>query len=264
MTGWRLGLLWGSAVAASVGATLLLAPRPEDPAASGPAAKAMAPPQAVLASDAGPPLDAAQISSGRLVMDRMPVEVGTALETFSEEIVRNAQDVQSRQVRITGTCAPGSAIRVIGEDGTVRCQALPRGVASVSALLAIPRMSSTATEAASVPGGAGRYQSAGPDDYLVAPISLPDGAIVSSLSFTYYDDSPELDTAAFLYRSDDQPIASVASSEAEDRVRTKTSQSVQSAKVDTGRYAYFVYFQTSSRAGARLMPIAASVAYRLP
>ena len=35
-------------------------------------------------------------------------------------------------------------------------------------------------------------------------------------------------------------------------------------KVDAGAFGYFVYFQVSSKAGSSLMPIAASVSYRLP
>ena len=242
------------AIAASVGAALLVARRPDAAAAD-----------TVLPPDAGlPPVDAAQIASGRLAMERMPREVGSSLEMFSDEIVRNAEALETRQARITGTCAPGSAIRVIGEDGTVRCQALPKGVVSVSALAAIPRLSSTSTEAGSVPGGAGRYQSAGPDDYLAVPIALPDGALVTTFSYTFFDDSAEIDTGAFLYRSDDQPLASLPSTGADERVRSGTTEAIQFKKVDNAHYSYFVYFQVSARAGFRIMPVSASVAYRIP
>jgi hypothetical protein len=196
-------------------------------------------------------------------MERLPVEVGTALETFSEEIVRNAQETSTKQARIHGTCAPGSAIRVIAEDGTVRCQAFAHGVVSVAAIAALPRLSATATEAGSVPGAVGRYQSGGEDDYLVAPISLPDGASVTGLSYLFYDAAMEVDSVAFLYRSDDQPLASVSSSGAEEKVRALSTDAVRLRKVDNARYGYFIYFQLSTGAGARLMPIAASVSYRL-
>ncbi len=246
-------LLTGT-VAASIGAAVVFTRRP-DPAAVDP----------VLQPDAGlPPVDATQIASGRLAMARMPSEVGSSLEMFSDEIVRNAEALETRQARITGTCAPGSAIRVISEDGTVRCQALPKGVVSVSALAAIPRLSSTSTEGSSITGGAGRYQSAGPDDYLAIAIALPDGAMITSFSYTYLDDSPEVDTAAFLYRSDDQPLASVVSSGADGRVRSGATEVIQFRKIDNARHSYFVYFQVSARAGFRIMPISASVAYRIP
>src|SRR5207237_1402582 len=98
---------------------------------------------ATLAAPRPPPVDAAQIASGRISMERMPDEVGTALEVYSDEIVRNAQLLESKQARVSGTCAPGSAIRVIGEDGSVRCQQLPHGIVSVSAAAAIPRLSTT-------------------------------------------------------------------------------------------------------------------------
>src|ERR1700760_4264299 len=113
-----------------------------------------------------PSLDAAQITTGRLPMERMPQEISKAMETYSEEIVRNSEEIATKQARIHGTCAPGSAIRVIAEDGSVRCQMIGHGVASVAAVAAIPRLSSTVTEVGSVPGGVGRYQADGEDDYL--------------------------------------------------------------------------------------------------
>src|SRR5207248_3112469 len=161
-------------------------------------------------------------------------------------------------------CAPGSAIRIIGEDGTVRCQQLPSGVVSVSAATSVPRLSTTASEAANVGGGAGRYQSAGDDDYLVAPVTLPDGAIVTSFSYTYFDASADVDTEAYLYRSDGQPLAIVESKGMDEHVRSGNTDKVVLRNIDAARYAYFVYFKTSTRAGARLMPISASITYRLP
>ncbi|MGZ6125230.1 MAG: hypothetical protein ACXWLR_09745, partial [Myxococcales bacterium] len=194
----------------------------------------------------------------------MPQEVGKALETHSEEIVRNAEAIAAKQARITGTCAPGSAIRVIGEDGSVRCQQMARGVVSVAAVAAVPRLSSTLSEVAVLQGGLGRYQSGGDDDYLVAPVALPDGAIVTAMSYVFFDDDPAVDTAAFLYRSDDQPLASVSSAGAAGQVRFESTENIALRKVDAARYAYVVYFQVSARAGSRILPISASITYRLP
>jgi hypothetical protein len=87
---------------------------------------------------------------------------------------------------------------------------------------------------------------------------------VQSFSYTYFDDSAEFDTGAFLYRSDDQPLASLPSTGADERVRTGTTEAIQFRKIDNTHYSYFVYFQVSTRAGFRVMPISASVAYRLP
>jgi len=238
---------------AAAGATYFAVFRSEDPIEK-PAEAVVAPPR---------PVDAKEITSGKLALERMPDEVTSSLEMFSGEIVRNAQMLESKQARVTGVCPPGAAIRVIGEDGSVRCQALPKGVVAVSAVTSIPRLSSTVTEAAVVNGGSGRYQSAGEDDFLVAPVSLPDGAIVTSFAYTFFDSSPDHDTEAFLYRSDDQPLASIGSDGMSERVRTVSTENLQLRKVD-GRFGYFVYFQTSARAGARLMPISASISYRLP
>lgn len=212
----------------------------------------------------GRPITAEEITSGRLAMSRLPSEVTAALELHSAEIVRTAEALETKQARITGTCAPGSAIRVIGEDGSVSCQKLPKGVTSVSALVAVPRLSSTGTAQGSVAGGVGRFQTKGEDDFLVAPITLPDGAVVTGFTFHYYDADPAVDGAAYLYRSDDAPLAAAVTSGAANEVRVASTEEVAQRKVDATRYAYFVYFQVSAEAGANLVPISASVSYRLP
>jgi hypothetical protein len=119
-------LAWGAVFGALAGGVALFAFRDESDKPRV-AAASLAPPH-------GPAIDAAQIQSGRLKMEHLPAEVGKALETYSDEIVRNAEAIATRQARITGTCAPGSAIRIISEDGSVRCQQLPRGVVSVVAV----------------------------------------------------------------------------------------------------------------------------------
>src|SRR5258708_762747 len=149
----KLALAAALCAALAAGATLLVVQR-EEPQRPAPAP--LAPPHA-------PPIDAAQIATGRVPMERMPEALGQALETYSDEIVKNAEAIATKQARITGTCAPGSAIRIIGEDGSVRCQQLPRGVVSVAAIGGSPRLATTITEAASVPGGAGRDQEDGED-----------------------------------------------------------------------------------------------------
>ncbi len=212
----------------------------------------------------GHPIDAAQIASGRLQMQVMPAEVTGALELHSAEIVKTAEVVASKQARITGTCAPGSAIRVVEENGTVVCQRLPRGIASVAAVGGIPRLSTTVTVQGTVVGGVGRYQVAGDDDFLVVPVQLPDGAIVTSFAFTYWDADEKEDGAAYLYRTDDTVLAGVLTQGAKSEVRYAETDAIKERKVDAAAYGYFVYFQLSREAGANLMPIAASVAYRLP
>lgn len=249
-------VLWGALIAALAAGATLLVLRRDDPAPQV-AAAALVPPHP-------PPIDAEQVATGRLSMERMPEVVGKALETYSDEIVKNAEAIATKQARITGTCAPGSAIRIIAEDGTVRCQMLPRGVVSVAAISGVPRLATTVTEAAGVPGGAGRYQKEGEDDFVVVPISLPDGAIVASMSYTFLDADPNVDTAAYLYRSDDQPLASVTSAGASEALRTVNTERIDLRRIDASRYAYFVYFQVSARAGAGIVPVSASVTYHLP
>lgn len=232
-------------------------PGPAQPAAGG--ARLPAP-----SYPGGRPVTAEEITSGRLAVERLPAEVTSALEQHSAEIVKNAEALEAKQQRVTGTCAPGSAIRVISEDGSVSCQKLPKGVTSVSALVAVPRLSTTGTAQGSVPGGVGRFQTRGEDDFLVAPVSLPDGAVVQGFTFHYYDADPEVDGAAYLYRSDDVPMAAAVTDGAANEVRTATTEEVAQRKVDAARYAYLVYFQLSAEAGANLVPISASISYRLP
>jgi len=254
-------MLAGLALAgAAAGAWLWLRPAPEPEAPRTPTGAKL--PSHLYPG--GRPITAEEITTGRLAVERMPVEVTSALEQQSAEIVRNAEAIESKQARVTGTCAPGSAIRVIAEDGTVSCQRLPKGVTSVTALVAVPRLSSTGTAQGSVPGGVGRFQTSGEDDFLVAPVALPDGAVVTGLSFHYYDADPALDGAAWLYRSDDVPMAGVTTSGAADEVRVGSTDEVAERKVDAARHAYFVYFQVSAEAGANLVPISAAVSYRLP
>jgi hypothetical protein len=253
---WRhfvLGAIAGAAVAAAAVGLALRRPAPEGGARP-----------ATPEFPGGRPIDAAQIATGRIPVERMPAEVTGAIEMHSAEIVKTAELVASKQARITGTCAPGSAIRVVGEDGTVVCQRLPRGTASVSSLAGLPRHSSTGTAQGAVKGAVGRYQTSGDDDFLVIPLDLPDGATVTSFAFTFYDNASEVDGAAYLYRSDDVLLAGIATEEAMDEVRTLRTQSVQNGRIENGDHAYFVYMQISPDAGPNLMPVSASVGYRLP
>jgi hypothetical protein len=134
----------------------------------------------------------------------------------------------------------------------------------VAALAGVPRASTTGTAQGAVAGGVGRYQTAGDDDWLVAPLPLPDGAIVTGFSYVFWDADEKVDGAAYLYRSDDAALAALSTTGAAEEVRIVETDRIENRKVDAGAYGYFVYFQLSAQAGQALMPIAASVSYRLP
>ena len=59
-------------------------------------------------------------------------------------------------------------------------------------------------------------------------------------------------------------MAGVQTREAKEKVRIATTEEIHGGRVDANAHAYFVYMQLSAQAGPALMPIAATVTYRLP
>jgi hypothetical protein len=88
--------------------------------------------------------------------------------------------------------------------------------------------------------------------------------VVTGFSYLYWDDDQRVDGAAYLYRSDDTMMAEVATQGASAEVRAVQTTKIEARKVDNSGFAYVVFMQISAKAGANLVPIAATVSYRLP
>jgi hypothetical protein len=59
-------------------------------------------------------------------------------------------------------------------------------------------------------------------------------------------------------------MAEVVSRGALAEVRQLQTDKIEARKVDNSGFAYLVFMQTSAKAGANLVPIAATVSYRTP
>jgi hypothetical protein len=137
------------------------------------------------------------------------------------------------------------------------------GSVSVSAIAGIPRDSTIETAQSTVDGYVGRYQSSAGSDYLVVPINLPDGATITSFSYTCYDNHAN-DSYAHLYNglsSVAGQMAVVNTSGASTSLQTVTETAITNPVVDNSIYNYWVYMEISGTAGNSLMPIRAVVTY---
>ena len=87
---------------------------------------------------------------------------------------------------------------------------------------------------------------------------------MTGFSYTFWDEDETVDGGAYLYRSDDTMMAKLATSGAAAEVRQVKTESVTERRVDNTGFGYMVFLQMSAKAGQNLMPISASVSYRMP
>lgn len=135
------------------------------------------------------------------------------------------------------------------------------GYASAAAVSGVPRLSTTSLSQTNTPGGhVGVYAVAGGSDYVLCPIQLPQGAVVTQIQYLYYDNDATYNTTAYLYRSDALSIASIGSS-GQNASAVWVYSGTLSHTVDNTKGGYYVYMGVDSTAGTNIAPIAFVVKY---
>ena len=143
----------------------------------------------------------------------------------------NATNIATKQTRVSETCAVGQSIRVINADGTVTCEVDTNTTYSAGSGLSLSGTSfsvnpsltvnsitynSPRTHYISIPaqafvsslgnpvntswGNGGAYPTTVANDAMVAPVYLPDGAVITEYYFYYVDNDAATDMSASLQR----------------------------------------------------------------
>jgi hypothetical protein len=142
------------------------------------------------------------------------------------------------------------------------------GVFSVSATVGIPTYSGNATNEVNVGGYVGRHGITATPEYLIVPINLPDGATITSFSYTCYDNSASVDSSAFLYNGlslggdGSAELASVSTTGASTTVQTITTATITNPVVNNSLYTYVAYMGIHGSALSDLTPIKVVVNYQ--
>lgn len=154
------------------------------------------------------------------------------------------------------------AVATAINDNDDRLDEMSSGYVSVSAITAVPRNSTFETNQANVGSAIGRYAVTAGTEYLLAPLFLPDGATITSFSFTCYDNDATYNSSAYLYRDDSTTAAQVVStSSSSTTLQTVTTTNINYPSVDNSLYGYFVYMGINGTAGSDLVPIRVVVEY---
>jgi len=133
---------------------------------------------------------------------------------------------------------------------------------SVTAVVAVPRDSSCPTSQTSGGGRVGRSVGVGcGSEFMVSPVSLPNGATVTNFTCTIYDADATYDSSCFLYSDQSGSLATVSTT-SDTGLQTPTI--TLNAVIDNSTTGYYIYFGDNELAGSTLVPINAIVEYSLP
>lgn len=153
-------------------------------------------------------------------------------------------------------------------DNDDRLDTMSSGYVSVSAVTAIPQSSTFETGVTFLSGenGIGRYAVSTGSTFLIAPVFLPDGATILSLSYTCYDNDATYDSGVWLYRdgtSDWLIAGGIYTSSSSTTAQTVTATDISNPIVDNSLYGYHVYMSINGSAGSNLAPIRVVIEYTL-
>ncbi len=139
------------------------------------------------------------------------------------------------------------------------------GIFSVSAIVGIPRNTSCITAQAQGTGYVGRAALSGcsSSEFLVAPVTLPDGATITAFRYTASDADATVDSSGILWRTDNAHQAS-ASTTGSSGLQTVTTTSITDPVIDNSNYGYYVYMGISGTSGSSIVPVNVVVEYTLP
>jgi hypothetical protein len=196
-------------------------------------------------------------------------DVDQNFNTVAAEVNDNAADINDNAAAINDNAAAindnAAAINVNAaaiSDNDERLDAMSSGYVSVSAVTAVPRDSTYETNQTNVASAIGRYAVGGGTEYLLAPLFIPDGATITSFSYTCYDNDTSYNSTAYLYRDDSVQVAeAISTSSSSTTLQTVTTTNITYPSVDNSLYGYFVYMRIHGTAGTNLVPIRVVVAY---
>jgi len=157
-----------------------------------------------------------------------------------------------------------TAVATAVNDNNTRVTALEAtktGYAIAAAVTGVPRFATTSIQQTSGGGSVGVYAVAGGNDYVLCPIQLPQGAVVTQIAYLVKDNDATMGSTGWLYRSDQLAVASVGTTAGQASATPVWVSTALAHTVDNTVGGYYIYMQVDSTAGVNLAPIAFRVTY---